>query len=94
MVQYDRFDDLIHMRLTSHLVKRVRRGQEGGSEHDGQVPSIHHVLIAVLRKAVGKGNSLIVETFTQEISCNPVAHCVICVWQNNHCLKMCVLLKH
>lgn len=54
VVQDDRFDDLIHMRLTGHLVQRVRRGQEGGAEYDGQVPSIHHVLIAVLGKAAGE----------------------------------------
>ncbi len=54
MVQDDCFDDLIHVRLTGHLVQCVRRGQEGGAKHDGQVPSIHHVLIAVLGKAAGK----------------------------------------
>lgn len=54
MVQYDRFDDLVHVRLTCHLVERFGRGQEGGSEHDGQVPGVHHVLVAVLRKAVGR----------------------------------------
>lgn len=55
VVQYDGFDDLVYMRLTSDLVERVRRGQEGGAEHDGQVPGVHHVLIAVLGKAAGKG---------------------------------------
>lgn len=62
MVQDDRFDDLIHVRLTGHLVERVRRGQEGGAEHDGQVPSIHHVLVAVLGEAEGKGDQS-AETF-------------------------------
>lgn len=58
MVQDDRFDDLVHVRLTGHLVQSVRRGQEGGAEHDGQVPSIHHVLVAVLREAVGGGKQM------------------------------------
>lgn len=61
MVQDDRLDDLVDVRLTGHLVQRVRRGQQGGAEHDGQVPSIHHVLVAVLGEAAGKGNSA--ETF-------------------------------
>lgn len=53
MVQDDCLDDLVHMCLTRHLVERLWRGQEGGAEHDGQVPSIHHVLVAVLREAGG-----------------------------------------
>lgn len=56
MVQDDRFDDLVHMCLTRHLVERLWRGQEGGTEHDGQVPSIHHVLVAILRETGGGGN--------------------------------------
>lgn len=51
VVQDDRLDDLVHVGLTRHLVERLWRGQEGGAEHDGQVPSIHHVLVAVLREA-------------------------------------------
>lgn len=48
VVQDDRLDDLINMRLAGHLVQGVGRGQQGGAEDDSQVPSIHHVLIAVL----------------------------------------------
>lgn len=59
VVQDHRFDDLIHVRLTGHLVQSVRCGQEGRAEHDGQVPSIHHVLIAVLGEAVGEENRFI-----------------------------------
>lgn len=59
VVQYDRFDDLIHVRLTSHLVQRVRRGQEGGAEYNSQVPSIHHVFITVLGKAGRMGNCVL-----------------------------------
>lgn len=58
VVQDDCFNDLVHVRLTGHLVQRVWRGQEGGAEHNSQVPGIHHVLVAVLGKAVGKGNSV------------------------------------
>lgn len=53
VVQDDRFDDLIDVRLAGHLVKGVGRRQQGGAEHDGQVPGVHHVLIAVLGEAVG-----------------------------------------
>lgn len=53
VVQDDRFDDLIDMRLAGHLVQRVGRRQEGGAEHDGQVPGVHHVLIVVLGEAGG-----------------------------------------
>ena len=48
VVQDDRLDDRINMRLAGHLVQGVGRGQQGGAEDDGQIPSIHHVLIAVL----------------------------------------------
>lgn len=56
MVQDHRLDDLVHMCLTGHLVQRVRRGQEGGAEHDGQVPSVHHVLVTVLGEAERERN--------------------------------------
>lgn len=48
VVQDDRLDDLINMRLAGHLVQCIGRGQQGGAEDDGQIPSIHHVLVAVL----------------------------------------------
>lgn len=55
MVQDDRLDHLVDVRLTGHLVQRVGRGQEGGAEHDGQVARVHHVLVAVLGEAAGVG---------------------------------------
>lgn len=54
MIQDDRLDDLVYVSLTRHLVESLWRGQEGGAEHDGQVPGIHHVLVAVLREAGGQ----------------------------------------
>lgn len=66
VVQDDRLDDLVHVRLTGHLVERLRRGQEGGAEHDGQVPGVHHVLVAVLREA---GNESIRTTASHNSRC-------------------------
>lgn len=54
VVEDDRLHHLVHMSLTRHLVQRLRRGQQGGAEHDGQVPGVHHVLVAVLREAGGR----------------------------------------
>jgi len=54
VVQDHRLHDLVDVRLAGHLVQGVGRGQQGGAEHDGQVPSIHHVLIAVLGEAGGR----------------------------------------
>lgn len=66
VVQNDRLDDLVDMRLTGHLVQRVGCGEQGGAKHDGQVPGIHHVLVAVLGKTAGGHFS--VETFEGRVA--------------------------
>lgn len=95
VVQDHRFDDLIHVRLTGHLVQSVRRGQEGRAEHDGQVPSIHHVLIAVLGEAVGEENRFILNNLADFL---PILTPWLIMWSSNlrfpikQLLKMCVFL--
>lgn len=45
---------LVDVGLAGHLVQGVRSREQGGPEHDGQVSSVHHVLIAVLGQAGGR----------------------------------------
>lgn len=54
VVQDDRLDHLVDVRLAGHLVQRVRGGQQSRPEDDGQVPGVHHVLVAVLGQAGGQ----------------------------------------
>ena len=56
VVDDDGLDDLVDLGLARHLVMELRRGHERRPEADGQVPRLHHVLIAVLGQAAeGRG---------------------------------------
>lgn len=48
MLDDDGFDQLIHVGLAGHLVVALRHGHQRGSEADGEVVGVHHVLLTEL----------------------------------------------
>lgn len=55
MVDNDSFNELIDVRLARNLVVALRDRHQGGTETDGQVVGVHHVVLTVLRQAGAEG---------------------------------------
>lgn len=50
----DGLDDLVDVRLAGDLVQQIWSGHQCRAKADGQVPGVHHVLVAVLRQTAGQ----------------------------------------
>lgn len=67
VVDDDGFDDLVDMRLAGHLVQQIRSGHQRRPKADGQVPGVHHVLIAVLRETAGQKDNKRMDLTTENL---------------------------
>lgn len=66
VVDDDGFDDLVDVRLAGDLVQQIRSGHQRRPKADGQVPGIHHVLVAVLRETAGEKEKRLTYRTTRE----------------------------
>lgn len=70
MVDDDSFNELVDMGLARDLVVALGYRHQGGTETDGQVVWVHHVILAVLGQAVQKGKQCLLETIKSSFFLN------------------------
>lgn len=58
MVDNDCFNKFVDVGLARDLVVAFRDRHQGGSETDGQIIGVHHVLLTVVGQAVQKGKGI------------------------------------